>query len=141
MLRDLLAPAKLKDQTLQTLADTLKTTLNQKKVVIAERFRSHRRNQVPGETVAQFVAEHRRLATHCNFGGYLDEALRDRLVCGLRSKITQRRLLTTADLKLSDAIEIAQGLETAERDSAQLHANDAATESVPGTVNRLQRGT
>ena len=91
--------------------------------------------------MAQFVAELRRLATHCNFGGYLDEALRDRLVCGLRSKITQRRLLTIADLKLSDTIEIAQGLETTERDSAQLHANDAATESVPGTVNRLQRGT
>ena len=87
--------------------------------------------------MAQFVAELRRLATHCNFGGYLDEALRDRLVCGLRSETTQRRLLTTADLKLSDAIEIAQGLETAEWDSAQLLANNTAAESVPGTVNRL----
>ena len=140
LLRDLLAPAKLKDQTFQTLADTLKDHFEPKKVVIAERFRFHRRNQAPGETVAQFVAELRRLATHCNFGGYLDEALRDRLVCGLRSETTQRRLLTTADLKLSDAIKIAQGLETAERDSAQLHANDTIAESVPGTVNRLRRG-
>ena len=48
--------------------------------------------------------------------------------------------MTTADLKLSDVIEIAQGLETAKRDSAQLHANDTTTESVLGTVNRLRRG-
>ena len=78
--------------------------------------------------MAQFVAELRCLATHCNFGGYLDEAFRDRLVYGLQSETTQRRLLTTADLKLSDAIEIAQGLETAEQDSAQLHTNDATAE-------------
>ena len=59
---------------------------------------------------------------------------------GLRSETTQRCLLTTADLKLSDAIEIAQGLITAERDSAQLHVNNTTAESVPGTVNRLRRG-
>ena len=118
LLRDLLGPAKLKDQTFQMLADTLKDHFEPKKVVIAERFHFLRRNQAPGETVAQFVAELRRLATHCNFGGYLDEALRDQLVCGLRSETTQRRLLTTVYLKLSDAIKIAQGLETAERDSA-----------------------
>ena len=125
------------DQTFQTLADTLKDHFETKKVVIAERFHFHRRNQAPGETVVQFIVELRRLATHCYFGGYLDKPLRDRLVCCLQSETTQRRLLTTADLKLSDAIEIAQGLETAEWDSAQLLANNTAAESVPGTVNRL----
>ena len=71
LLRDLLAPAKLKDQTFQTLANTLKDHFEPKKVVIAERFHFHRRNQAPGETVAQFVAaELRRLATHCNFSSW-----------------------------------------------------------------------
>ena len=46
-----------------------------------------------GGSVAQFVAELRRLATRCDFGEYLTEALRDRLVCGLSSEPAQRKLL------------------------------------------------
>ena len=42
--------------------------------------------------MGEYVAELRHLATHCNFGAYLDEALRDRLVCGLRNENTQKRL-------------------------------------------------
>jgi len=33
--------------------------------------------------IAEYVAELRSLAAHCDFGDYLEEALRDRLVCGL----------------------------------------------------------
>ena len=41
-------------------------------VVITERFHFHRREQVSGESVTEYVAE--------QFGKYLDEALRDRPV-------------------------------------------------------------
>ena len=34
-----------------------------------------------------YEAEPRRLATHCEFGDYLDQALRDGLVCGIRSDL------------------------------------------------------
>ena len=39
-----------------------------------------------GENVAQYKAELQRLSEHCDFKDYLSEALRDRLVCGLRSE-------------------------------------------------------
>ena len=45
-----------------------------------------------GESVTEFAAELRRLATHCQFGTHLNEALRDRLMCGLSSEAAQKRL-------------------------------------------------
>lgn len=59
------------------------------------------------------VAELRRLSATCEFGTFLNEALRDRFVCGLNDESCQRRLLTDAKLTLIKAVEIAQGMETA----------------------------
>ena len=92
-------------------------------MVIAERFKFHRRDQCVGETVTRYVAELRKLASDCQFEAYLDQALRDWFVCGLRSEATQKRLLTKAELTFAQALEIAQGMEAAERDTIQLHAN------------------
>ena len=61
-----------------------------------------------------------RLSTHCDFKSYLNEALRDHLVCGLRSESSQRRLLAEKDLSLQKAMEIAQGMEAADRNGKSL---------------------
>jgi len=88
-LRYLLAPQKLSERTLADLADALRKHFRLKRIVIAESFRFHCREQAAGETVADYEAELRRLAIHCQFGEYLDQALQDRLVCGLKSDATQ----------------------------------------------------
>ena len=111
LLRDLLLPQQLKDVSLVELMGTLRRHFEPKPVVIAERFHFHRRSQGADESVAEYVAELRKLATHCRFGGYLEEALRDRLVCGLREESTQRALLTENELTLARALEIAQSRE------------------------------
>lgn len=78
-----------------------------KPLIIAERFRFHKRNQEEGETVSQFVAVLKQLSEHCEFGLSLNDTIRDRLVCGLRSEAIQKRLLTEANLRLEKATEIA----------------------------------
>ena len=70
-------------------------------MVIAERFQFHRRNQEPGESVAEYEAELQHRAASCKFGDYLPQVIRDHLVCGLRSESTQKRLLVEADLTLT----------------------------------------
>ena len=87
---------------------------------IAERFHFHRRNQATGESIAEL----RRLATHYKFGGYLSEALRDMLVCGLKSESTQKRLLAETELTLAKAVEIAQSMEAADHNAQQLKGDD-----------------
>ena len=91
--------------------------------MIAERFKFHRRNQGEGEGIAKYMAELRKLADRCQFGGYLEEALRDRLVCGLRDEAIQRKLLTMDALTLSRAYEITHGMETAQRQASELQAS------------------
>ena len=59
------------------------------------------------ETIAEYVAELRYLTITCKFKGYLEQALRDRLVCGLRYEPTQRKLLTESRWIFTKAIEIA----------------------------------
>ena len=42
--------------------------------------------------MAKFEAELRKLASRCEFGEGLEDALRDRLVCGLREEVHRKRL-------------------------------------------------
>jgi len=100
LLSGLIAPAKPATKTYADLKAVLRQHLKPKPLVIAERFEFHRRVQKENETVAGYMAELRTLADKCEFGTYLSEALRDRLVCGLRSEAIRRRLLTEEDLTL-----------------------------------------
>ena len=116
LLRDLLSPVKPEDATMETIiVETLSKHYDPKPLVTAERFHFHKRNQAPGESVTEYMAELRRLATHCNFGTNLDATLCDRLVGGLRSEAMQRKLLTEIDLTLQKALDLAIGMEAADQ--------------------------
>ncbi len=122
VLRDLFSPENPRDKTILELAAVLKQHYEPVPLVIAERFNFHRRCQQHGESVSEFVADLKRLSLHCSFGAFLDEALRDRLVCGLRSEATQKRLLTEAELTFKKAVEIAQSNQTASARAKQLQS-------------------
>ena len=111
---DILAPDKPKDKTLVELKVVLLSHFEPEPLVIAERFHFHKRDQKEGEPLADFVAELRRLASKCQFGTHLDDALRDRFVCGLRNESIQKILLMEKALKFNAAVEKALQLEAAE---------------------------
>ena len=60
----------------------------------------------------------------CEFGEYLNDALRDCLVCGLRNTGIQKRLLSEANLTLPKAGEITQGMEVAEKNAKRLEGGE-----------------
>ncbi|XP_026142558.1 uncharacterized protein K02A2.6-like [Carassius auratus] len=120
LLRSLIAPEKPGEKSFKHITDTLQQHFSPKPLVIAERFRFHRRNQEESESVTQYVAVLRGLSEHCEFGGHLDDALRDRFVCGLKSEATQKRLLTESTLTFQRAVELAVSMETASREAHQL---------------------
>ena len=130
LLRNLVAPARPQDKTFEQLVEALKRHFEPQPAVIAERFHFHRRNQHAGESIAEYMAELRRLSTHCQFDATLDQALRDRLVCGLRSEGIQKRLLTETDLTLKRAVELAQGMEAADRNAKSLKGSEAVVAKV-----------
>ena len=51
--------------------------LSPKPLVIAERFRFHKRDQKDRESIPVYVAELRKLSEHCDFKANFDENLQD----------------------------------------------------------------
>ena len=51
--------------------------------------------------MADYVVTLKRLSATCDFGEFVKQALRDRLVCGLRDENIQRRLLTMKKTNVS----------------------------------------
>ena len=74
VLCDLVSPDNSKDNSLDQLVEVLKQHYNPVKLVIAEQFTFHRRCQQPGESIAEFAAELKKLSLNCKFGTYLDDA-------------------------------------------------------------------
>ena len=127
LLSNLVAPSKPKEKSFTELLEVLRRQFDSKPLVIAERFHFHRRDQAPGESISNYLAELRRLAAHCDFGEYLEQALRDRLVCGIRHENTQKGLLSEADLTLEKATELARSIEATEMQTSQLKGTNNTT--------------
>ena len=125
LLRNLLAPTKPADKTLGQLVEALKNHLNPKPLVIAERYKFYHRCQNQGESLKDFLAEVRRMTEHGEFQNFLEEAIRDRFVCGMHMSNIRKRLLTEVNLTLERATSIALSMETSSRE------NELMVESEP----------
>ncbi|KAK2547270.1 hypothetical protein P5673_032858 [Acropora cervicornis] len=85
-------------------------------------YKFHKYHQEEGQSIREFLAKLQKLAETCEFGGYRDEALRDRLVCGITSQTIRRKLLGEADLTLKKAVDIAVGMELTDKEITQISA-------------------
>ena len=70
-----------------------------------------------------------KCAEHCDFQDKLDEAICDKFVCGLCNETMQKRLLAEKNLTLATAIEIAQGMEAASKQTTELQAGSGQSQS------------
>ncbi|XP_071647562.1 uncharacterized protein [Temnothorax longispinosus] len=111
VLRNSVAPDKSSTKTYDALKKVLLDYYTPEKCIIAERYRFHKRFQKTEETVTQFGVELKKLAQYCNFGTFLDDALRDQFVCGIVSEDTRRRLLVKPDLTYNSAVKEAVSME------------------------------
>ncbi|KAL1487346.1 hypothetical protein MTO96_046576 [Rhipicephalus appendiculatus] len=81
--------------------------------VVVERHRFHLRYQSTGESVADFVAALRELASVCSFASE-DDALRDQFVAGVSSnRVRERLLLEGSALSFTRAVAVALQFEQA----------------------------
>ncbi|XP_050786183.1 uncharacterized protein LOC127037964 [Gopherus flavomarginatus] len=133
----LLHPVKLETKSYSDIVEILGSHFSPRPLVIAERYRFHKREQREDETVVQFVATLKRLVEHCEFK-MLNDALHDRLVCGLPSEAIWKCLLTEAQLTLQKAIDIAVYMELATKEAQSIGASprvhEVSQESTHKTV-------
>ena len=94
-LRDLCFPDAPHEKDLGTLVDLLKKHYKPHRLVVAERFRFHSFKQGVGQTITEYAAQLKELATHCHFeGDQLKQSMRDRFICGMSSEGIQQKLLS-----------------------------------------------
>ena len=121
LIRSLVAPNKPSEVAYNNIVDKVRAHHSLKPSQIVQRYHFNSRMQKPGESIACYVAELRRLSEHCGYGAQLEEMLRDRLVCGVANVHCQQRMLAEPDLDFDKAYRMAQAMELAERDAQQLH--------------------
>lgn len=146
LLMDLCAPAKPSEKTYQDLVGLLEKHYVPETNFIAERCKFHVRNQKENETISEYVASLRKLASTCKFGAFLEEALRDRFVCGVKSTELRDRLLSTAqnkdkELTLAIAIERALAFEVTKDSSQQFSQKTYKANVVDKKTKTMHRET
>ncbi|KAJ1165624.1 hypothetical protein NDU88_006043 [Pleurodeles waltl] len=82
------------------------------KNVTLERHKFYRRVQAEGESASNYVGALRLLAVSCDYKEFEEEMIRDQLVEKTNNKKVQEALLSTANLTLQKALEIATRIES-----------------------------
>ncbi|UYV61011.1 K02A2.6-like [Cordylochernes scorpioides] len=121
VLKNLCSPILPKDKTFDNLINILKRHFSPKRSIVVERFIFFKRMQLKEESISDYLVEIKRLASSCNFGNFLEDSLRDKMVCGLYNAKIQNRILSEGDISLAKVIEIALSMEAAEKNTKLFH--------------------
>ncbi|XP_037294434.1 uncharacterized protein LOC119190628 [Manduca sexta] len=127
LLVNLASPKKPAELTFDGASDLLRQHLQPTPSVLAERYRFRQRRQLPEESIADYVAELKKLARKCEFKEELNGNLRDQFVCGLKGDIMRQRLFAEdGNIDFVSAVRLATSLEAAERDAAAVEAGSGS---------------
>ena len=116
LLKNLLAPSKPSEKSFQDLSKILSDYYEPEPLIIAERFKFNKREQKDGESMQEFYAALRELSKSCEYGTFLEEAIRDKFVCGMRNTKIQRRLLSESKFTAEQALKLATSWELSNLD-------------------------
>ncbi|XP_048489124.1 uncharacterized protein LOC125491371 [Plutella xylostella] len=122
LLRDLALPKEVGTLTYTSVIALLDSHFQPKKCGFAERSKFHGATQSSGESLAEWAARVRGLATHCAFGeAVFEDAIRDRFVLGLAPGPERDKLFTLEmeELTWSKALAMAEGVRCAREGSRQ----------------------
>ncbi|XP_055590350.1 uncharacterized protein K02A2.6-like [Uranotaenia lowii] len=123
---DKAAPRAVREMDYRAIIDTLEDHFNPEPLEISENFRFNCRRQgdkdaaSPDETVDEYLVALRRISLTCNFGNYLETALRNQLVFGMKRNDIRGRLLEKRRLTLQEARDIAVSMELSLKGGAEI---------------------
>ena len=144
LIKTLALPGVPKDLTFEQIVEKVTAHYNLKPSVIIKCFEFNTRVQKEGESVAEFVAALRKITEHCEFGTFLDDLLRDCLVCGVLDKKVQHGFRQESKLTYKQAFDMATAAEAARKDAKRLQEHreetrSPETEEKPTPVNRVTK--
>lgn len=109
---------------------------------IVEHYKFSSRSQHDGETLSDYAVELQAIAEHCEFGVFLDTALRDRFVAGIRNtKIKQVLLSLDSKTKFEKTVATAVKEALVHKEATNMRVNDETSTSVNAMrANYKKRG-
>lgn len=140
ILCDKVLPKVPEDMKFDEIVQILEEHYDPKPNELLENFRFNLRKQKSDETCAEFAVALRRLSVGCNFGSYLDVALRNQFVFGLSDKKIQHRLLEKKSLNIEEAINMATAYELAEKGGEELQQKNTDKVYVNKMVAKNKKG-
>ncbi|XP_055910727.1 uncharacterized protein K02A2.6-like [Eupeodes corollae] len=142
LLKTLSSPETLVSKSYEAIVKLIREHLNPAPYFLSEQMKFSKRDQQVGESIAEYVVDLRKLATHCKFGTNLNEQLRDRFVSGIRNPDAKRKFRAEKEeeLTFSKVIEIATGIELMERDAMRNTSSTSATVNFMKQDNMKRRG-
>ncbi|KAJ8666540.1 hypothetical protein QAD02_008202, partial [Eretmocerus hayati] len=117
-IHDLCLGEKLKTKTFGQLIQIVSDHVCPKKNEAMERCKFQQAKQAPTESIANYVARLKELAAHRN-SKYVNDAMRDQLVCGIADHGTRIALFIGEKLTYEKALQIATTRESALRNAAR----------------------
>ncbi|XP_048485458.1 uncharacterized protein K02A2.6-like isoform X2 [Plutella xylostella] len=122
LLRNLVYPKDLDNLSYEELIKVLDNHFITKRCTFADKARFYGATRSPGETLGDWAARLRGLASYCDFDSALEMVLRDRFVLGLglgpeRDKLFEQSAST---LTFSSALQIAEQAESARQAKAMV---------------------
>lgn len=132
LIRDLVAPLKLKDDTItySRIVDRLQAHLKPQRSALVARYEFDNRQRNAGESVSDYVAVLKHLASECQFSDDMrQERLRDRIVSGIRDKRMMSELLKVElkDLTFDSAVSKCIAIEQSFKDVQALQGESNTT--------------
>jgi hypothetical protein len=100
ILKNLCVPLNPRGKSYTHIVAILKGNFAPKRLIIVERFKFFKRDQLPHKSIGNYIVELKKLSKGCKFGTFLKESLRDRLVCGLKDEQIQRKLYNRNEFDL-----------------------------------------
>lgn len=129
-LYSLIQPEKIETKKYGDLISVLVKHFKPKRNIVAESFKFNKRDQKQGESIAEYIVELKTMAQLCDFGDFLDRALKDRFICGILNDSIQRKLFNDSSVDtFQKACDIALTMETTKCDMDVIHS---------GSVNLVQ---
>ncbi|XP_074035099.1 uncharacterized protein isoform X2 [Leptinotarsa decemlineata] len=114
LLENLALPAKPENISFDDIVKLFETYYKPTRVVFAERFAFYATKKWDSETIQEYAVRLRGLATHCKFGTSLDNALRDKFICGFeKGKILDMFFTKDEHLTFQEAIQAATATDVA----------------------------
>uniref|UniRef100_A0A1X7UNS4 Uncharacterized protein n=1 Tax=Amphimedon queenslandica TaxID=400682 RepID=A0A1X7UNS4_AMPQE len=89
----------------EVVMDSTNHSVGHKKVIatVLQKFEFNRCSQMEEETMEQFIIELYRLADNCNYQGFRDKMIRDRLMVGIRDQRVSEHMQFHVTLDLEKA--------------------------------------